>query len=163
MITRIIEDGFVKPLEPLESPGSEKTESGPFRILCLPGIDTTLQYFRVSLTSATTSLRLRESVVICANHPALTDEAIASNTAALSTHFPGQVLLFLRQSRTGWARVTCVDSPPDEVAAAATAAVMALGGWDESSPIVVEVDTHPYDVFLEFRDKQWVARVQPSK
>lgn len=160
LVTHIIEAGFVLPLAPA---GPEMTEQGALRLLRLAGIDRQLQYFRVSLTDPKRSRNKREVLVVDAHQPALSDAALELNAAALSTHFSECVLAFVLRDRTGWASVGCAEGASDGIAAAAVASVKVSAGWDESSPIVVDVGPHQFEVVMMFREQQWFARVQPCR
>jgi hypothetical protein len=71
-----------------------------------------------------------------------------------------------REDRTGWARVACSDGDAGALASAAVATVKASAGWDESTPIIVDVEAQRFTVMMEYVDKQWraeVRRVEPGE
>jgi hypothetical protein len=134
VIARILEHGFV-------TPGPERAQrpDEPYRLRFVDGLGAPLQYFVVVLDD-------REVVVVT--------EA-ASELAAV---FGDRLVAVMREDRPGRAKLDDSDAP--EAAAAAAAAVKMIGGWDESTPITIEVGTRALDVFLEFVDLQWHVRVE---
>ncbi len=160
LVARIVDHGFVYPPG---IPGPKSTDGWQFRLLYLPGLVSPLQYFLVSVGNEANASAQREILVVIGAHGVADAQELESNTAALVAHFPEQILVFVRESSTGWARVSCAQPAGHDAVAAAGATVMASAGWDESSPIVIEVGTHRFDVFMEFREERWRARVQPSR
>ena len=113
------------------------------------------QYFRVILDPAI------ELLVISAHFPPLDDDALAAVERDLRLGWASDRLAFIREDRTGWARVTWPRDTDREHAAAAVAVVKASGSWDESSPIVVEVEGQTFDVVTAFDGEVWQVTVAP--
>lgn len=113
------------------------------------------QYFRVILDPTI------ELLVISAHFPPLDDDALAAVERDLRSGWASDRLAFIREDRTGYARVTWPRGADREHAAAAVAVVKASGGWDESSPIVIEVEGQTFDVVAAFADEAWQVTVTP--
>ncbi len=155
---RIVDDGFIHP----GTSGPEWTNDGRYRLLFVPWVNSPLQYFRVSLSEA--ARVQREVLVINGGFSGESAEEIESNTAALAAHFPEPLLaFFLKGDGTGEAIASCAEPTGHVDVAVAVAAVKTIAGWDETTPIIVGVGTHQFEVFMEFREQQWFARVQPSR
>jgi hypothetical protein len=158
LVTRILEYGFTRPS------GSPEgiSDDGRWMLVCVPGVEHTFQFARVVATDPATATD-RELIVIHAYLEAA-DEIVNASVAPMAEHFGRDALVvFVREDRTGWARITCGADASDELAAAATAVVKASGGWDESDPITIVCGTSTIDVSMEFRDKDWHADVRPRK
>jgi hypothetical protein len=82
---------------------------------------------------------------------------------AVAQCFPNHVPAAIRKDALGWAQATCADHASHELVVAAVGVIKASGGWDESSPIIVDICDNKFEVFMEFRDKRWQARVQRSR
>ncbi len=157
LIAQLGEWGFVLP------PGgglSESWSASRARVRHVPGLaaDPELQYFHVRLTDQRCADR---EVFVISGLRVLSDETVASTAALLLPHFVDGGLVFDRRIRDGLTTVACLDATCPELAAAAVATVMALAGWDESDPIVVELGEHKLDVSMHWSDKRWTARVRP--
>lgn len=154
LIARIVETGFVLPFEPS---GPDRTSDGTFRLLRLRDFEHQLQYFEIDVASSTGAHRL---FVLSASH--LSDEDLTAIAPVLWPHFMRAPLIVVREDREGWARVSCADPTLDEVAAAAVGLVKASAGWDESTPIVIEIGARVRRA-MEFRDTQWLAQIRSTR
>ncbi|MBA3463948.1 MAG: hypothetical protein H0T46_28585 [Deltaproteobacteria bacterium] len=113
------------------------------------------QYFRVIIEPAI------ELLVISVHFPPLDDDALAAVERDLRSGWASDRLAFIREDRIGWAKVTWPRGTDREHAAAAVAVVKASASWDESSPIVVEVEGQTFDVVTAFADEVWQVAVTP--
>jgi hypothetical protein len=113
------------------------------------------QYFRVIVEPAI------ELLVISAHQPPLDDDALAVLERDLRRGWASDSLAFIREDRTGFARVTWPRGAEREHAAMAVAVVKASASWDETSPIVIDVDGRVFDVVASYDGEHWNATVAP--
>lgn len=143
---------------PAESQWPERSSDGAFRFVSVPGLTDPIQFMTVTVVDEHRSGSLHEMLVIAAHNKDEPDAVVA----AVSNTFPGQVHAAIRKDATGWARVSCSATAPPNFMSAAVAIVKASGGWDESSPIVIEIGGSLFDVYPTYRDARWYADVRRS-
>jgi hypothetical protein len=90
--------------------------------------------------------------------PMLTDKAIVTINNLRETNTKAAISFLITDSE-GWAQVI---TAPDEKLnlfnlAAATSVIKASGGWDESLPIVVEINSSEVRVWPRFNGQHWIA------
>lgn len=67
------------------------------------------------------------------------------------------------QDRTGWAKVAAFGRADAESIVAAVAHTKISGGWDETDPIVIEIDSRRFEVSGEFRNEAWHLVVRQAE
>lgn len=122
-------------------------------------LPTAVQVFDVRLSN--NEVADEQYLVVCAHYPALdwsTREAIASY---LLNRMPGAFVSFIVADTEGRAEVIttqeCILTSPFRVAAA-VAIVKASCGWDESNPVVVNVNETEESIHLDFDGLAWTAQ-----
>jgi hypothetical protein len=151
LTARVDDWGFVVSAD-LAAP--ERSSDGRWRLVYVDGLKDQLQFATVTVLAEAE----HQIVVLFAykEEPQAIVEAVAR---CFPTHTPATV----REDTTGWARATCADSASHELVVAAVAVCMAIGSWDESIPILVELEDSQFEAFLELRDERWHARVERSR
>jgi hypothetical protein len=153
-------DGFFREPEG----GFQATLVDPHRFHHVPlaGLPEPLQFFR----STAIASENRSSLHLVLLGLQLSDDAMFASARAVRDAFPETVVTFVRDARTGYARATCCHPVAGELASAAASSVAAMlagGSWDESDPIVIDLDSARFDVSLELRQTGgWTARIKRS-
>jgi hypothetical protein len=151
----LLESGFFVPADghaPATSPNA-------FRIVHLPDISTSLQFFRARITTGEGQEVAASLLVINAISPAPGDDGMSSlhETMTAAKSQPGAC--FCLAGGDGWLRARAARGLDREVTAAAVAVVQFAASWDESEPIVVDVDGTEFTVSVSFADGRHRARV----
>lgn len=136
MTASLVEIGWFHPASVVPSP----LDVAGFSHRPLEGLVESAQFFRVRLEASA------EHLVVSAHHPPDSAQRVEEIRAAVRA-IDSTALSLTLDDRTGWARVDAEGRPAD--AAAAVAIVKAAAGWDESSPIVVQIGACAFDVVLE--------------
>ncbi len=144
----IVEDGFFQPEHSVMPDG---TVAHRFRFVTVPDLDGTLMFFRARVG-------LHDHVIVGASHPRLYETDISFARAALERAYPETFFSFSVESTPGFARLVH-DGPHPLEAAAANGAWMCFAAWDESDPILMEVDGVAYAVSVQRLDGKWQATV----
>ena len=137
MHARIAETGFVTP-----GPVRAQRPDEPYQLRFLDGLAAPVQYFVIGLDGS--------DVIVISSEP----------DNRLRALFADHLVVFVHESKPGRARITASDKSAGDRAAAATAAMKAIGGWDETTPIVIDVGGKELAVTMEFVELQWQARVE---
>jgi hypothetical protein len=103
-----------------------------------------LQFVRVTSTSKLDGTRA-EHVLVSAYAPFPT-ELLPDAIRRLSPLCDPASLSLIVEDRVGWARATSVSKGEPEAVAAVVAYSKASGSWDDSDPIVVEIDDKTFSV-----------------
>lgn len=151
--TEILDHGFLHQPDCAPEPSSNV---GSHHIV-VPGLVAPLQYFFVRVDPHREDGPLNY-VVVFDPAPALPPEIVASLTAFV-LEFIGSTLLLAACRGTGHASVRCERQDHHEQVASAVATVMAGASWDESDPIVVEVNEHALAVRLVFETGAWASTI----
>jgi len=125
------------------------------------GLEQSLQFVRVTLTASPTQTST-ELVVVSAYPPFAADRIADAAQRILPGCAPAKLCMVV-QDRTGWARVAAFGHADAEAIAAAVAHSKITGGWDETDPIVVEIDGLRFEVSGEFRNEAWHLVVRRSE
>lgn len=125
------------------------------------GLEQPLQFARVTLT-ADMAQASTDRVVVSA-YPPFPADRIAAAVERLQPLCAPTALCMVVQDRTGWAKVAVVGRADPESVAAAVAHTKITGGWDETDPIVVEIDTLRFEVSGEFRNEAWYLVVRQAE
>jgi hypothetical protein len=125
------------------------------------GLEQLLQFARVTMTAALTQT-LTEHIVVSA-YPPFPAERIADVVQQLLPVCAPAALCMVVQDRTGWATATPFGAADPESVAAAVAHTKITGGWDESDPIVIEVDALRFNVSGELKNDAWHLVVRESQ
>jgi len=152
LIARINDWGFAVSPSPTQP---ELSPDGRWRLVYVDGVNDPVQFTTVTVLAEAPSTLEHQILVIGAykDEPqSLVDE--------VARCFPKHAPAAIRKNATGWARAACADSALHEVVVASIGIVKASGGWDESSPIIVDIDDSQFEAFMEFRQERWQARVQ---
>ncbi|WP_441292578.1 hypothetical protein ACSRUE_21230 [Sorangium sp. KYC3313] len=150
-----IEDGF---LVPPGHPGAGEVTAGRFVMLPVPGVEHSPQFFRYS-AALQGAPRASEFFVLIAT-PFGDPSAASRALPHLERAFPSATVALLLDARTGWARASVSalnDAGRKELAAGCVAAVLASASWDESDPILVELDEAHFAVSLVHHVDLWDA------
>jgi hypothetical protein len=124
------------------------------------GLEQLLQFARVTMTAALTQ-NSTEHVVVSAYPPFPTEKIVDAVQRLLPVCAPSALCMVV-QDRTGWAKATPFAAASPESVAAAVAHSKITGGWDESDPIVIEVDPLRFSVSGEFKNETWHLVVRES-
>lgn len=151
----LVEDGFFVPDEG-HVPSSM---SNGFRFVHLPGIDPPMQFFRANVAPETGAEEAVSLLVINAIQPALGDDGIGRLHATMAAAKSQPTACFCLAGGRGWVRARAARGVDREVTAAAVAVVQFSASWDESDPIVVDVDGIEFAVSVSFADGRHRARV----
>lgn len=117
------------------------------------GLGQTLKFARVTLTAASAQTSA-EHMVVSAYPPFPADRIVDAVQRLLPVCAPAALCMVI-QDRTGWAKVAAFGHADPESIAAAVAHTKITGGWDETDPIVVEIDALRFEVSGEFRNEAW--------
>jgi hypothetical protein len=117
------------------------------------GLEQTLQFARVTLTAA--PAQTSTGLVVVSAYPPLPAERIVDAVQRLLPVCAPAALCMVVQDRTGWAKVVAFGHADPESIAAAVVHTKITGGWDETDPIVVEIDSLRFEVSGEFRNEAW--------
>jgi hypothetical protein len=117
------------------------------------GLGQSLQFARVTLTAAPAQTSTR--LVVVSGYPPFPADRIADVVQRLLPVCAPAALCMVVQDRTGWAKVAAFGQAGPESVAAAVAHTKITGGWDETDPIVVEIDALRFEVSGEFRNEAW--------
>jgi hypothetical protein len=150
-----IEDGF---LVPPGHPGAGEVTAGRFVMLPVPGVEPSPQFFRYS-AALQGDPRTSEFFILIAT-PGGDPSAAPGALPHLERAFPSATVALLLDARTGWARASVSalkDAGRKELAAGCVAAVLAGASWDESDPILVELDEEHFAVSLVHHVDLWDA------
>ncbi|WP_437708440.1 hypothetical protein WMF45_30170 [Sorangium sp. So ce448] len=153
-----IEDGF---LVPPGHPGAGEVTAGRFVMLPVPGVEPSPQFFRYS-AALQGDPRTSEFFILIAT-PGGDPSAAPRALPHLERAFPSATVALLLDARTGWvrARVSALkDAGRKELAAGCVAAVLAGASWDESDPILVELDEEHFAVSLVHGSERWHAVIR---
>ncbi|WP_438038043.1 hypothetical protein [Sorangium sp. So ce128] len=156
-----IEDGF---LVPPGHPWAGDVTPGRFVMLPVPGVEHSPQYFRYS-TELQGDPRASELFVLIAT-PGGDPSAAPRALPHLERAFPSATVALLLDARTGWARASVSalkDAGREELAAGCVAALLAGASWDESDPILVELDEEHFAVSLVHHIDHWDAVVDTHR
>jgi hypothetical protein len=153
-----IEDGFLcRPGHPdIGVPNAQR-----FVFLPVPGIEDGVMFFRYR-TARQADLPGAECFVLMANLGGDPKGVAEENAVALERAFPHAMHVLLLDARTGWARAmsSSATAASEPELAAAVAAVCAGASWDESDPILVELDGATFAVRLEHAGTFWRATIR---
>lgn len=117
------------------------------------GLEPLLQFARVTMTAAAT--RTPTEHVVVSAYPPFPPDKIPDAIQRLLPVCGSAALCMVVQDRTGWAKVTPLGAADPESVAAAVAHSKITGGWDESDPVVIEVNTLRFNVSSEFKNETW--------
>jgi hypothetical protein len=153
-----IEDGF---LVPPGHPAAGEVTPGRFVMLPVPGVEHGAQFFRytAALQGDSHAFELFVLIATPGGDPSAAHRALPH----LERAFPAAAVALLLDARTGWARarVSALRDPGrNELAAGCVAAVLAGASWDESDPILVELDEERFAVSLVHESARWHAVVR---
>jgi hypothetical protein len=143
--------------------GASSIPADPRRELAtvhVAGLEQLLQFARVTMTSTLTQ-NPAEHVVVSA-YPPFPAERIVDAVQRLLLVCAPAALTMVVQDRTGWAKAKPFAAASPESVAAAVAHTKITGGWDESDPIVIEVDALQFNVSGEFKNEAWHLVVRES-
>lgn len=156
-----IEDGF---LVPPGNPWAGQVTAGRFVILPVPGVEPSPQFFRYS--AALQGDPHSSELFILLATPEADPSAASRALPHLERAFPSATVVLLLDARTGWARASVSalkDAGRKELAAGCVAAVLAGASWDESDPILVELDEERFAVSLVYHTEHWNAVVETHR
>ncbi|HEV8246501.1 MAG TPA: hypothetical protein VGP93_12065 [Polyangiaceae bacterium] len=128
-------------------------ENEPSRVQ-VEGLTAPLQFFRTLVTSIVTGAQ-SEQVIVSAYFPALSSDALAHAVDLLLPACRPATLAMVIADKQGWARVACCADVPSNTVAASVAFTKASGGWDDSDPILVEIDGVTFSASPKFRNGRW--------
>lgn len=159
----------VKPIEygflvPPGHPGAGEVTAGRFVILPVPGVEHSPQFFRYS-AALQGDPHTSEFFILLAT-PGADPSAASRALPHLERAFPSATVALLLDARTGWARASVSalkDAGRKELAAGCVAAVLAAASWDESDPILVELDEERFAVSLVYHIEHWDAVVETHR
>lgn len=126
--------------------------------LHVDGLEQSLQFARVTLTAA--PAQTSTALVVVSAYPPFPADRIADAVQRILPVCSSATLCMVVQDRTGWAKVAALGHAAPESIAAAVAHSKITGGWDETDPIVVEIDALRFEVSGEFRNEAWHLVVQ---
>jgi hypothetical protein len=132
-----------------------------FETVHVDGLEQVLQFARVTLTGAPAQA-LSAHVVVSAYPPFPADRIDDAVQRLLPVCAPAALCMVV-QDRTGWAKVAAFGRADPESIAAAVAHTKITGGWDETDPIVIEIDSRRFEVSGEFRNAAWHLVVRQSE
>jgi hypothetical protein len=116
-------------------------------------LEQSLQFARVTLT--VTPAQTSTGHVVVSAYPPLPADRIADAVHRLLPICAPAALCMVVHDRTGWAKVAAFGHADPESIAAAVAHTKITGGWDETDPIVVEIDELRFEVSGEFSNEAW--------
>jgi hypothetical protein len=125
------------------------------------GLEQLLQFARVTLTAAPAQPPTEHLVVSA--YPPFPADRIADAVERLLPVCAPAALCMVVQDRTGWAKVAAFGHADPESIAAAVAHTKITGGWDETDPIVVEIEAMRFEVSGEFRNDAWHLVVRQAE
>jgi hypothetical protein len=143
---------------PSSVPADPTHELETIHVDCL---EQSLQFSRVTLTAGLAQPST-EHVVVSA-YPPFPADRIADTAQRLLPVCAPAALCVVVQDRTGWAKVAAFGRADAESIAAAVAHTKITGGWDETDPLVVEIDALRFEVSGEFRNEAWHLVVSKSE
>jgi hypothetical protein len=135
------------------------TSPDGIRFVVLPGLTEPLQFFRVPVAAEASDEPPPTLLVVNALHAPLAGERTEGVRAILAATQRNAIPCFVDAYRAGWTRARAVSGANREVTAAAVAVVQYGASWDESDPIVVDVNGTEFAVSVSFRDGKLRARV----
>ncbi|WP_437310648.1 hypothetical protein [Sorangium sp. So ce388] len=153
-----IEDGF---LCPPGGPWANAVTPHRFVMLPLPGVEHDVQFFRYS-AALPDGPRAAEHFVLMAT-PGGGPSAAAQALPHLERAFPSVTVTLLLDARTGWARARLSGpgaASRKDLAAGCVAAVLAGASWDDSDPILVDLDDEHFAVSLVHEGQHWRAVIR---
>ena len=141
-------------------PASGPGETGLHELVSVHVDDmgTPLQFVRVTSTSVHNGSRIDH--VLVSAYPPFPAELLADAVQRLSPVCHPAALALIVEDRMGWARASSPSRGAPEPIAAVVAYSKASGGWDDSVPIVVEVEDRIFNVSATFKDGTWHLIVQ---
>jgi hypothetical protein len=141
-------------------PSSGPGDTGPHELVSVHVDDmgTPLQFVRVISTSMQDGSRIDH--VLVSAYPPFPAELLAEAVRRVSPVCHPAALALIVEDRTGWARASSPSRGAPEPIAAIVAYSKASGGWDDSVPIVVEVEDRIFNVSAAFKDGAWQMIVQ---
>jgi hypothetical protein len=125
------------------------------------GLAQLLQFARVRLTAD--APRTSMDHVVVSAYPPFPAGRIADAVQQLLPVCAPAALCMVVQDRTGWAKVASFGRADPESIAAAVAQTKITGGWDETDPILVEIDALRFEVSGEFRNEAWHLVVRQTE
>ena len=153
----VLEDGFFHPLERFSG---DEVDAHHFHHVGVAGLPASVQFVRARVKlEAETS----EQIIIGAYAPVLTERAMRSVITALAPLHEARQLSFAVQHTIGHTRLIHGAGGSHFAIAAAAATWLCFGSWDESDPILVEVDERAIAVSMEHRTDHWHARLSDVK
>lgn len=129
-----------------------------FAAVHVPGLSSALQFFRVTVVSHLGERT--EHVLVSGYFPPLPSETLADTVRRLQPVCAPAALSVVVADKTGWAKVSSFSAAAPERTAAGVAYSKASGGWDDTNPIVVEVDEVTFQVSPIFIDEKWQLAVR---
>ena len=124
------------------------------------GLSDDVQFAETTVEAAAGGVRTR-CLVVCA-YPPFPAQSIGDVRQKLAALERGALCMIV-QDRSGWARATAPATVAPEAVAAAIAHTKVTGGWDESTPIAVEVNGCAFDVTPELKDSGWQYAVHLAR
>jgi hypothetical protein len=118
------------------------------------GLTAPLQFFRTRVTAVGSGVQT-EHVVVSAYYPALESDALARAVALLLPVCGPAALTIVVADKQGWAKASRFSDVPADAVAASVAYTKASGGWDESDPILVDVDGSTFTISARFENGRW--------
>jgi hypothetical protein len=125
------------------------------------GLEQSLPFARVALTAA--PAQTSTGLVVVSAYPPFPADRIADAVQRILPVCAPATLCMVVQDRTGWAKVAAFGHAAPESIAAAVAHSKITGGWDETDPIVVEIDALRFEVSGEFRNDAWYLVVRQAE
>ncbi|MGK3990477.1 hypothetical protein WME99_45950 [Sorangium sp. So ce136] len=153
-----IEDGF---LCPPGGPWANELTLDRFVMLPLPGVERDVQFFRYSAAFPDGPFAAEHFVLMAT--PGGGPSAAAQALPHLERAFPSATVTLLLDARTGWARARLSElgaASRKDLAAGCVAAVLAGASWDESDPILVDLDDARFAVRLVHQGERWQAVIR---
>jgi hypothetical protein len=127
-------------------------------IVHVESLEHVAQFFRVTLTTVPNGAETQ--LVVVSASPPFPVQAIADATRRLLRVCVPAPLCMIVEDRRGWASATSPSDAALNLVAAAVAHTNVTGGWDESDPVLVDVNGQTFQVSAQLQANLWqlVAR-----
>lgn len=150
----IVEDGFFHSAE--ECP-DDRIDDNRWHHIGVIGLPASVQFFRARVSP--TNEPPSEHLLIGTYYPRLPDETLKAVRSSIAATYPSASLSCVVEWSTGRSKLIHEGRQSPFAVAAAAAAWMCFGSWDESDPILVTVDGRTLAASMEHSANRWYARL----